>query len=48
MFSRFFGGNQTTSTKGAILDESTREIMKRNESPVANIYFKLVHKDHSG
>ena len=48
MFGRFFGGNQTVSNKGAILDESTREIMKRNESPVANIYFKLAHKDVSG
>lgn len=32
---------------GAMIDENSRDILKRNEMPVANIYFKMKHRDHS-
>ena len=39
-------GNSPVMKAGAIVDEKSREMTKRNEIPVANIYLKLSHRDH--
>lgn len=48
-FGRVIGGlmgSSNDSKAGAMIDENSRDILKRNEVPVANIYFKLLHRDH--
>lgn len=47
-FNSILGKESTHESKaGAMIDENSRDILKRNEMPVANIYFKMMHRDHS-
>lgn len=41
-------GKGPGTKNGAIIDNSSNKILKRNQEPIANIYFKFAHTDEPG